>query len=164
MADLYAHRTITVNSECTWRGMDASGAGRENVRVAKDAEIFLREWRDFRGLTQEVLAELAGTTHATVSRIESGKIKPSMRMLNQLASALGTEVALLLLRPPREGDAIMTVREVDKPKLEAYAKGLLDGGADKPDNVVPIETAKRRKPSSKNKPAPKRRPEAAKSE
>ena len=34
--------------------------------------MFLAEWRQHKGLTQKELAELSGTSHATISALESG--------------------------------------------------------------------------------------------
>lgn len=62
-------------------------------------KTYLREWRDFRGLTGEQLAELAGTTAATVSRISSGE-GYTADMLHALAGALKCEPADILGHDP----------------------------------------------------------------
>lgn len=70
---------------------------------------FIQEWREFRGLTQEALAEILDTTKATISRIESRKIGYSQDFLEACADALGTHVASLLSRAPTDADRIVVM-------------------------------------------------------
>lgn len=56
----------------------------------------LRETRLRRALTQAELAEKAGTTEATVNRLENGLQDPRMSTLRKLAAALGVEPADLI--------------------------------------------------------------------
>ena len=61
--------------------------------------------RKQRGMTQQELAEKAGTTQAVVSRIESTSVRPSLETAIRLAEALGAVVDLrltLLEEHPRE--------------------------------------------------------------
>ncbi len=67
---------------------------------------FIAEWREFRGLTQEGLADMLDTTKATISRIEGRKIGYSQDFLEACADALGTHVATLLSRAPDEAERI----------------------------------------------------------
>jgi len=53
----------------------------------------VRRIRKERGLTQEQLAELAGTDRASLSLIETGHRTPGIETLQKLASGLGVEVA-----------------------------------------------------------------------
>ena len=48
------------------------------------------------GLSQAQLAALAGTSQAYISEIESGKTKPSLGMLEEIAKALGCTLTILL--------------------------------------------------------------------
>ena len=52
----------------------------------------LRTWRQRRGLTLRGLAEAAGVSYVTVSRIEQGRMSPTVAMLEKLAGALGIAV------------------------------------------------------------------------
>lgn len=70
---------------------------------------FIQDWREFRGLTQEALAELLDTTKATISRIEGRKIGYSQDFLEACADALGTHVATLLSRAPNDSDRIVAM-------------------------------------------------------
>lgn len=76
---------------------------------------FIRQWREFRGLTLEQLADRVGTTHATLSRIERGKSPYSQPLLESLASALATDVASLIIRNPQDPEGIWSVWDQAKP-------------------------------------------------
>ena len=56
----------------------------------------LRETRLRRALTQAELAEKAGTTEATVNRLENGLQAPRVSTLRKVAAALGVEPADLI--------------------------------------------------------------------
>lgn len=60
----------------------------------------LREWRTLRGLTQQELADKAGMTQNSVSRIELGDIAPLPRTLVKLADALGVKTWQLVVERP----------------------------------------------------------------
>jgi transcriptional regulator with XRE-family HTH domain len=65
-----------------------------------DAASFVRELRVRHGLSQGTLAYRAGTTQQAVSRIEQGRVSPTVEMLARLAAAVGEE--LVLHARPRE--------------------------------------------------------------
>jgi len=81
--------------------------------------------RELRGLSQVQLAEMAGCTQATISRIEAGKVKPGLDLIEALAFALnvppGALFALTELQarvmaalsdlPPDQQRAALTVIE-----------------------------------------------------
>jgi transcriptional regulator with XRE-family HTH domain len=52
----------------------------------------LKMWREKRGLSMRGLASRAGVSHVAVLMIESGKISPTVTMLEKLAEALGISV------------------------------------------------------------------------
>ena len=56
--------------------------------------------RNRAGLTQEALARKMGTTQPVVARMESGRMRPSMRTLERLAEATGSR--LLISFEPRD--------------------------------------------------------------
>jgi len=70
----------------------------------------LSDWRKFRGLKQEQLAEAAGTTKATISRIEAGKVGLSQKWLETLAPLLDTTPAGLLTPPAAASESADTIR------------------------------------------------------
>jgi transcriptional regulator with XRE-family HTH domain len=47
----------------------------------------LKLFREMRGLSQDGLAQLIGTTKATISRLESGERWPSVAMMRRIATA-----------------------------------------------------------------------------
>jgi transcriptional regulator with XRE-family HTH domain len=65
---------------------------------------FIKQWRIFRGLTQEQLAERVGVTHGAISQLERGITNYTQEMLESLAFALQCEPADLIMRNP-ETDA-----------------------------------------------------------
>lgn len=76
---------------------------------------FIRQWRLFRGLTLEQIADRIGTTHATLSRVERGLQPYSQALLEAVADALGCEPADLLVRDPSDPEGIWTVWDHAKP-------------------------------------------------
>jgi DNA-binding XRE family transcriptional regulator len=56
----------------------------------------IRVWREHRGLTAAVLAEMLGVTPAHVSKLETGKGEPSIGLLRKLSAVLDVDVDLLL--------------------------------------------------------------------
>ena len=59
-----------------------------------DAASFVQALRARHGLSQGALAYRAGTTQQAVSRIEHGRVSPTVEMLARLASAVGEEIVL----------------------------------------------------------------------
>lgn len=56
------------------------------------------------GLTQEQVAQRMGTTQAALSRLEGGKVRPSVRTLKRFAKATGTRIKISFEpEPPTQG-------------------------------------------------------------
>jgi transcriptional regulator with XRE-family HTH domain len=75
---------------------------------------YIREWREYKGLTLERLAErvgerIGGFTHASLSRIERGLQPYSQPVLEAIANALGTDPASLLMRNPTDPEGIWSI-------------------------------------------------------
>jgi len=51
----------------------------------------LRELRERKILSQAMLAERAGLTVATISRLEKGRHRPAFQTIHKLAKALGVQ-------------------------------------------------------------------------
>jgi transcriptional regulator with XRE-family HTH domain len=62
----------------------------------------LKEARQRKMLTQAELAELAGTTEATVNRLEQGLQRPRISTVRKLAEALGLSAESLINWESRE--------------------------------------------------------------
>lgn len=100
---------------------------------------FIRQWRDFRGFTQESAAEALSRppynldyTHASLGRIENGKQMPTIALIEALAQLYRTDIDSLLNRPPEAPAA-------------ATSKGLLSlwDRAEHDERGVILDVAKR---------------------
>jgi len=59
---------------------------------------YLSQLRSEKGISQRKLAELAGLTNSTVSRIEANSVKPDPDTLEKLSKALNVDKSLLLTK------------------------------------------------------------------
>ena len=66
--------------------MKGTNATREEVAQQ------LREVRKSQGMTQESLADRVGTKKSNISRLESGRYKPSLDFLVKVAGGLGKQI------------------------------------------------------------------------
>jgi transcriptional regulator with XRE-family HTH domain len=84
-------------------------------KTHKRRPIFFREWREYRNLTQEKLADRIGTTKTRVSMKENQEEPYDQDYLEALATALQTDPASLLMRDPNEGEGMWSIWERAKP-------------------------------------------------
>jgi transcriptional regulator with XRE-family HTH domain len=73
--------------------------------------IFLKQWRDFRGLTQDQLAERAEMSIGNISLLERGLQNYSQPGLERLADALRCEPGHLLLVDPTKSPEMWSTWE-----------------------------------------------------
>lgn len=78
---------------------------------------YLRLWREYRGLTQEELAERVGMTQGMISHLERGISDFTGRHVTLLAEALGCSERDLMFRRPGEDDEALSLLE-DLPDRE----------------------------------------------
>jgi DNA-binding XRE family transcriptional regulator len=64
----------------------------EVVYAILDGVNPIKVWRDFRGLTQQELAEKAGISVPYLSQLENGKRKGSLRVLGKIAGVLKVDL------------------------------------------------------------------------
>lgn len=84
-------------------------------------KTFIREWREYRGLSLRRLADRIDTdgdddalSHASIGRIEQGKQPYSQPILEALAEALQVSVVdLLSVDPTKEGEVVDLMRLID---------------------------------------------------
>jgi len=76
---------------------------------------FVRQWREYRNMTQEDLAEAAGMSVSNISQFERGKQGFSDEGIQALAEALQTMSGYLLMVDPTKDDAIWSIWEQAKP-------------------------------------------------
>lgn len=72
---------------------------------------FVKEWRQYRGLTQEQLAERVGMSKSNISQLEQARQGYSAEGLEALALALNCEPAHLLMVDPTRDDAMWSIWE-----------------------------------------------------
>jgi transcriptional regulator with XRE-family HTH domain len=96
--------------------------------------IFLKEWRQYRDLTQEQLAERVGWSVGNISQLERGQQGYSDEGLAMLAEALNCTPGQILDVDPTNDDAIWSLWERAEPgqrrTLLEVAKGFLRTGTE----------------------------------
>jgi len=88
---------------------------------------FIKEWREFRDLTQAQLADRSGLAEPTISQLENSEIGYSHRSLESLADALDCEPGDLLSRPPQHAkthDILARLSPEELQQLVAVVKVL----------------------------------------
>jgi len=87
----------------------------------------VRAARQRKGLTQQRLAEVAGTSQAAISQIERDEVSPTVETLNRIFEAMGEAIQLssisLERRPPRGGN--QTIRQLRSDYRDLSAKERL---------------------------------------
>ena len=94
------------------------------VAPSGDGEVGprLRQLRDQKGMSARQVAELAGLTPAYLSRLENGRVSPTVATLARLVAAMGETMATLFAEPP--GEAQPVVRRSERHLLRS--RGVLD--------------------------------------
>lgn len=87
---------------------------------------FVREWRKFRGLSQETLAERAELSTPSISQLENGNQGFTDKSLAALAAALDCTPAALLSYDPRRSDSLWPLFEAAD-KLEGQPRRWVIG-------------------------------------
>jgi transcriptional regulator with XRE-family HTH domain len=91
---------------------------------------FIRQWRKFRKLSIEKLADRIDMSNGAVSNIETGKTGYNQATLEAIAEALRCEPADLLMRNPLEPEAIWSLWDRAHPaqrkQILRIIEGLLD--------------------------------------
>lgn len=70
---------------------------------------YIKQWRNFRKVTQAALAEAVGMSNGNLSNIENGKQPYIQDHLEAIARILRCEVADLILRNPQEPEGIWSL-------------------------------------------------------
>lgn len=100
--------------------------------MAEHDRNYLKQWREFRGLNQEQLAEMIGTTKAVISLLENEKRPLSSKWLRKIAEALNTRPGHILDHDPNELPADLfelwaDIKDVDRAQavriLRTFATG-----------------------------------------
>lgn len=95
---------------------------------------FVAEWREHFGHSQEKLAEMIGTTKATISRLENYENSYSQDLIEAIAEVLSLSPATLLAIDPKDENDIFTPwKEASKPQrklIVMLAAGILKQGSE----------------------------------
>ena len=96
---------------------------------------FLREWRQFRGLSQEAAASRLELDRTTLSKIERGKVPYDQRLLEIAAEAYNCSPADLVMRDPSQANAMWSIWEnlraapaEDQRRVQAVVEAMLKTG------------------------------------
>lgn len=90
------------DAEALHRGAKRYASGKQETIPAEVVDRLLagespiRVWREHRGLTAAVLAEMIGVTPAHISKLETGKGEPSIGLLKKLAAVLDVDIESLV--------------------------------------------------------------------
>jgi DNA-binding XRE family transcriptional regulator len=90
------------DAEALRRAARRYASGKEEAIPAEVVDRLLagespvRVWREHRGLTAALLAEMIGVTPAHISKLETGKGEPSIGLLKKLATALDVDIDSLV--------------------------------------------------------------------
>jgi len=80
----------------------------DRIGPKRPFRLFLAEWRESKGLSQEALGGRLGVTDVTVSRWETGKRRPDLSAQAAIAEALGIEIVDLFRHPDQpSADAML---------------------------------------------------------
>lgn len=94
---------------------------------------FIREWREHRGLTLEQLGDRLDMTASHLSMLERGQRGYTQETLEQIAHALQTDAASLIMRLPGD-DEMWSLWDQAKPgvrrQITEIAKTLTKTGTD----------------------------------
>lgn len=110
----------------------------------RPSRLFLREWLDHRGKTQDKLADEINTGKSVVSKLVTGEQRYNQDWLERIAFVLKCEVRELF-KPPRGGDQLDEILEhvsslpdQKRALLVSHFKSavtLVEGSDDPPDDL-----------------------------
>jgi transcriptional regulator with XRE-family HTH domain len=127
MLQTYPIGKRAVNSDFT---SEVAMSDRRSTKVGDTpAATFLRAWRKHRGLTLQQLADMIGTTPATISRIESGDRDFTGSFLSIVSEALETTPAAILGSDPSDEEVELLLQQVDQKqrrRIFSVVKAMVD--------------------------------------
>lgn len=109
------------------------GAGNDTMKqlfygwaVTERPPHFLREWRKFRRMTQQEVADQIGTSKTVISEMERGNLQLSPKWLLRIAPVLRTQAGYIIDHDPEEldSDIIDIWGKIDERDREQAARVL----------------------------------------
>lgn len=95
---------------------------------------YIKEWRKYRGLTQEQLAERIGIARSYLTKIERGTRRYDQPFLEAAAEALRCEPADIIRLDPNDADGIWsiwdTLNPVERQQAVAVIRAIRATGTD----------------------------------
>ena len=89
---------------------------------------YIREWRKFRALTQQALAERMGLARSYISHVEKGRRRYDQLFLEDAAEVLGCTPGDLIMRSPYDSEGLWLawdqVDPVDRPVAAKMLRAL----------------------------------------
>lgn len=116
-----------------------NGDSQNAVMAVEQKKWFLKEWRVRRGLTQEQLADMVGTSKGYISDLENAKRRYNQELLEGLAAALQLAPRDLLSTPdlPEVESELATLQRewreataARRTQIMAVVRALKDTGTD----------------------------------
>jgi transcriptional regulator with XRE-family HTH domain len=95
-----------------------------------DAALIIRTARGRSQLSLRALAERAGTSHATLSAYEKGRVDPTTMVLSRIVAAAGQSLETTILGTPpsieglSRGDELLAVLDLAEQFPARHASGL----------------------------------------
>lgn len=139
MSFMAAENVRSTHSACqaqfAGRRGKSDGAVRDTHMTAADphapsrAPTFMKQWRVYKKLTQEQVAERVDLDRTTYLRIESGKLPYNQDFLEKLALAFGCDAADILSIDPLKPDPPKLIYQRLKaapPELQSQALAILE--------------------------------------
>jgi len=94
------------------------------VRMGKKPH-YIREWRKYRDLTQEQLAERIGITRSYLTKIERGDRRYDQPFLEAAAYALRCEAGDIINRDPTQPESIWSIWDQLEPQERVQAMTII---------------------------------------
>lgn len=69
---------------------------KSSQKAREDMAYLMKQARKEQNLTQQVLAERAGTKKSNISRMESGKYNPSLDFMVKIADSMGKKIIITM--------------------------------------------------------------------
>lgn len=103
------------------------------LKQKRPVRHFIRQWRKYRGLTQEQLAERIGMTHGAIGQLERGEVDYTQSTLEALAYAMMCQPADLIVRDPYAEnwsimDSLKDIPEADRKRVVEVIESIRKAG------------------------------------
>lgn len=97
--------------------------------MSNSRPFYLKQWREYRGLSQQRLADRIESSKGYISDLERGIRRYNQDLLEALADALNCDPADLLIRDPSDPEGIWSiwdqVPKTERPRLVAMIRALV---------------------------------------